>query len=147
MGQCAEFCSLSHANMRLVTVTMTDGDFQAWWDRQLVPADAAAATGDAQAGYELFIDPNVGCASCHFISGVQQAAGRVGPDLTHLQERETFAGSLFEMTTENLHAWVQNAPGRKPGSYMPAFNGDNPNFPALTSEEVDDLVAFLETLQ
>jgi len=42
---------------------------------------------------------------------------------------------------------VQNAPGQKPGSYMPAFNGSNENYADLSSEEVDQLVAFLMTLE
>jgi cytochrome c oxidase subunit 2 len=147
MGQCAEFCSLSHANMRLITETMTTDDFTAWWDHQLELVDPEAIPADAQAGYELFISPDVGCASCHTIGGIEQAAGVVGPNLTHLQTRQTFAGSLFELTPENLHAWVQDAPGEKPGSFMPAFDGSNDDFPALSSEEVDQLVAFLMTLE
>jgi cytochrome c oxidase subunit II len=148
LGQCAEFCSLSHANMRLVTVTLTEDEYQDWEQAQLEPFDPSTLEGNAaaQAGYDHFIDPNIGCAGCHTIGGVQEAAGVVGPNLTHLQDRETFAGSYLEMNTENLTAWVYDAPGVKPGVFMPAFNGDNPNFPELTGQQVDELVAFLETL-
>jgi cytochrome c oxidase subunit II len=146
-GQCAEYCALSHANMRLITVTMTTDEYADWYQHQLDLVDPTALTGDALAGFELFTAPDVGCATCHTIGGVEQAVGLVGPNLTHLQTRETFAGSMFDLTEENLHAWVQDAPGQKPGSYMPAFDGSNPDFRGLSSEEVDQLVAFLMTLE
>ena len=34
-GQCAEFCGLGHAGMRLTVVAESDEDFQAWVDEQL----------------------------------------------------------------------------------------------------------------
>jgi cytochrome c oxidase subunit 2 len=126
---------------------MTTDEYEDWYRHQLDLVDATALTGDAQAGYELFISPDVGCAACHSIGGIEQAAGVVGPNLTHLQTRETFAGSMFDLTEENLHAWVQNAPDQKPGSFMPAFDGSNPDYAELSSEEVDQIVAFLMTLE
>ncbi len=46
-GQCAEFCGLSHANMRMEIVALDDADFQAWIDNQL---DAVPVARGGHAG-------------------------------------------------------------------------------------------------
>ncbi|MFL6110151.1 MAG: cytochrome c oxidase subunit II, partial [Catenulispora sp.] len=50
-GQCAEFCGLSHANMRMEIVALDPPDYQKWLDNQLQPyahpeAGTLAATGE-----------------------------------------------------------------------------------------------------
>lgn len=63
----------------------------------------------------------------------------MGPNLTHFASRDTFAGATFERTEENLRAWLRNPPAMKPGSQMPNLN--------LTDEQIDALVAYLQTLE
>lgn len=135
-GQCAEFCGLSHANMRLRVISKSPDDFEDWIREQRRPA-STPMTGDAAAGSDLFTSK--GCIGCHAIDGVEGAEARVGPDLTHLQSRSTFAGSIFEMNSEELGKWLADPPKRKPGSKMPKLN--------LSAKEIGDLVAYLETLR
>jgi cytochrome c oxidase subunit 2 len=69
---------------------------------------------------------------------------RVGPDLTHLQSRSTFAGSSFDLTEANLKKWVENPSAMKPmrpeqGTGMPDLG--------LTGDEINKVVAYLSTLK
>ena len=136
-GQCAEFCGLSHANMRLQVIAHTPRDFRRW-----LASNAAAAVPpnpedqpEAAAGATLFREK--GCASCHTVEGF--AAGKVGPDLTHLSQRRTFAGAMFELNDRNLRAWLRDPPAEKPGALMPDLD--------LTEEEITSLIAYLDTLE
>ena len=135
LGQCTEFCGLSHANMRARAIAYTQSDFDTWVARQKTPAAAVPDGSEAAKGLALF--NGKGCAGCHTIEGVSQ--GKVGPNLTHLQSRTTFAGSMFALNQDNLRTWLKNPPGVKPGSVMPNLG--------LTGEEITQLIAYLETLQ
>jgi cytochrome c1 len=46
---------------------------------------------------------------------------------------------MFEMNAANLRTWLRDPPGVKPGSKMPDLN--------LSSEEITNLVAYLQTLK
>jgi len=129
LGQCAEFCGISHANMRLRVIAQTPSDFNTWIQQQQAPAPAPIALFNAK-----------GCVGCHTInSGTGNDGARVGPNLTHFASRGTFAGSIFERNDENLRKWLANPPGRKPGSIMPNLH--------LKPDEIDQLVAYLESLK
>jgi cytochrome c oxidase subunit II len=135
LGQCTEFCGLSHANMRAVAVAHTKTDFDAWVARQRAAVTAPGEGSPAAEGLAAFNAK--GCAGCHTVEGVSQ--GKIGPNLTHLQSRSTFAGSIFPMNEDNLRTWLENPPAVKPGSVMPNLG--------LTEEEITQLIAYLETLQ
>ena len=140
-GQCAEFCGLSHANMRFKVIAMDAPQFDAWVEQQTTPAtkptDAAA-----QRGYELF--EQKGCIGCHAVNGYQTADGgaaevRVVPNLTYFNDREKFAGYIFDTQDDNaLRAWLKDPQAVKPGAQMPNLQ--------LNDEDVDALVAYLRTL-
>jgi cytochrome c oxidase subunit 2 len=134
-GQCTEYCGLSHANMRLRVMTHTPEDFDAWVEDQAAdaesPTDSLAAEGE-----NVFLEGE--CVTCHAIRGTE-AQARSGPDLTHFASRNTLAGAMFENNTENLAAWLRDPPGMKPGSIMPNYG--------LSEEEIDALVAYLQTLR
>jgi cytochrome c oxidase subunit 2 len=134
MGQCKEFCGLSHANMRLIVFAHEPADFQTWVAEQQKPA--GAATSDAAAGEKLFLEGT--CVNCHAIEGTD-AAATTAPDLTHFASRETFAGATFELTPENLAEWLRDPPAMKPGSFMPDYG--------LTEDEIADLVTYLMSLE
>ena len=134
-GQCTEYCGLSHANMRLVVYADTREDFDQWVRDQQQPA-ADPTDSLAQQGQELFLEGS--CINCHAIEGTD-AQARLGPDLTHFASRDTFAGALFETNEQNLAAWLENPPGVKPGAKMPDYG--------LSSEEIDQLVAYLMSLE
>ncbi len=133
-GQCAEFCGLSHANMRLRVVAHEPEAFDEW-----VRSNSAEAPrpqgGEVAEGANLFRQK--GCASCHAVKGF--AAGEVGPDLTHLKQRKVFAGAMFTMNDQNLRVWLRDPPGEKPGSLMPNLN--------LSEDEITKLIAYLDTLK
>jgi cytochrome c oxidase subunit II len=139
LGQCAEYCGLSHANMRLVAFAHEPGDFDTWVSEQL--ADAAT-DGSVNEGRDLFFNETFAggqaCVACHAIKGTE-AAGIIGPNLTHLASRTRFAGSMFELNEENLHAWLADPPEQKPGSLMPDLG--------LTDEQINDLTAYLLSLE
>ena len=147
LGQCAEFCGLSHANMRARVEAMDQADFDAWVAAQqtgaAVPTDALAARGR-----ELFADlgQRQACASCHQVWEGQTARGPgQGPDLTHLFSRKEFAGAIHDLDEANLRAWLADPNAMKPMQYevngigMPNLN--------LTADEIDALVAYLMTLE
>lgn len=140
LGQCAEYCGLSHANMRASAVALEPADFDAWLDDQAQDA-VNPPPGLATEGQDLFLNgkflDGLQCAACHAIKGTA-AQGAVGPNLTKFADRSRFAGSMFENDDENLAAWLKNPPAKKPGSIMPDLN--------LTDEQVEALVAYLRSL-
>ncbi|MDP8992692.1 MAG: cytochrome c oxidase subunit II [Actinomycetota bacterium] len=133
-GQCAEFCGISHANMRLRVVAHTSEDFEEWVRSNAEPARRPTG-GDAAEGATMFRQK--GCASCHTVKGF--AAGEVGPDLTHLNQRKVFAGAMFDLNHRNLRVWLRDPPAEKPGSLMPNLN--------LSEDEITKLIAYLDTLK
>jgi cytochrome c oxidase subunit 2 len=141
-GQCKEFCGLSHAYMRFTVVAHTPEDFERWVADQQAPAPQLEPGSAAAAGAETFIDT---CVVCHSVDGLQDANGETirgsngGPNLTHFASRECFAGCIFETNDENLRRWLDDPPAVKPGSWMPDYD--------LTPEQIDQLIAFLNTLE
>lgn len=135
LGQCTEFCGDSHANMRQRAIAQTRADFDRWVAAQKRAPRPPADDSDAGTGLGLFTAK--GCAGCHTIQGVSK--GRVGPDLTHVASRTTFAGGIFATNARNLAIWLRDPPGEKPGSIMPNLH--------LSESEISSLVAYLETLK
>jgi cytochrome c oxidase subunit 2 len=121
--------------MRNWAVAQSPADFDAWVATQRAPAVEPPAGTEAAEGFTLFATK--GCSGCHTVEGVSR--GKTGPNLTHLFSRETFAGSMFTLNTDNLHDWLQNPPGVKPGAKMPNLK--------LSSNEITKLIAYLETLR
>jgi cytochrome c oxidase subunit 2 len=143
-GQCAEFCALSHANMRLRVVSVSPTRFDEWVREQQAPA-VEPSDPDATAGKELFANTDLlgsnSCIACHAISGFPEAAGRIGPDLTHFASREMFAGYILQTNEQNVHDWIRNTRALKPGVVMPVFEG------LLTEEQISQLTAYLMSLE
>jgi cytochrome c oxidase subunit II len=141
-GQCAEYCNLSHANMRLRVVSMEQPDFDKWVAEQKAPI-TPPTSGDAAAGFALFKGKGT-CIGCHTMQGVEGAVARVGPNLSHLMSRKTFAGATFDISPENLHKWIENPSAMKP--MRPEKGTGMPKIP-LSDTEISQLVAFLTTLK
>jgi cytochrome c oxidase subunit 2 len=139
LGQCKEYCGLSHANMRLKVFAVPQGEFQTWLAEQQEPG-VEPSGGQAAAGQKAFLAG--GCPGCHAIGGTE-AAANVGPNLTHLASRTTFAGAMLPLTQENLEKWVADAPSVKPGSRMPS----GIKTLGLSTQDVKDIVAYLMTLK
>jgi cytochrome c oxidase subunit 2 len=143
-GQCAEFCGLSHADMRFTVIAHEPAEFDEWLAAQASPA--AAATGDLALGSELV--SRQGCLSCHTIEGhPDNADARTGPSLTHFAERAKFAGYTFDRTDENVRQWVRDPQSLKLGAQMPDYGAQAAGAGPLTDQELDALVAYLQSLE
>jgi len=134
-GQCAEYCGIQHAQMRMNVIAMTPTDYQAWVARSTKPAEAV--TDIAKEGQEAF--GTNGCAGCHAIEGNPTAVGKTGPDLSHFGSRTTLAAGILQNTPENLAAWIENPQTIKPGNIMQNLN--------VRPRDVEALVAYLHSLK
>ena len=137
-GQCTEYCGQQHAHMGFIVTAQPEKQFQAWWDHQLagpqfVKSDVSTTT--AEQGESVFMQK---CAVCHAIRGTK-ADGKVGPNLSHLMQRDTIAAGTLPNTIGNLSGWIANPQNIKPGNYMPTLT--------LSAAELNSLRAFLNTLQ
>ena len=141
-GQCAEYCGLSHANMRLQVIAHTEADYERWVNGQKRDAPAPRAGTVAAAGAELFAQR--GCSGCHSISGLEGANGKIGPNLTHLYSRKVFAGAIFDLNDANMRKWLRNPPQQKP--MMPDDGLGMPDL-GLSEEDITSLMAYLKTLK
>ena len=135
-GQCAEFCGASHAYMAFSVVVMEPDAYEDWLQAQAQPA-APPETETAQRGRGVFLAQ--GCGACHAVRGTP-ARGRVGPDLTHLATRRTIAAETLPNEPRPLRDWVEDPAHFKPEVTMPAYA-------MLDDRQMDDLVAYLESLQ
>lgn len=133
-GQCAEFCGLNHANMRVKVVVESESDFKAWVANQQEPA--VQPQTDLQRQGQEIVTTGI-CNSCHTL-GDNQANNEIGPNLTHLMSRSVFAGATYELNETNLRNWLVNNQEMKPGNDMAI----NPK-----SDEIDPLIAYLLTLK
>lgn len=158
-GQCKEYCGLSHANMRLRVVALSDSEWETWLDQQqrdaVVPIDEQAL-----AGRDVFVGR---CASCHQVDGLEDAEGEpidvegeaalvsgYAPNLTHFMSRGVFISGLYplydedgELNRPDLEQWLRN-----PDSLLPQAAEERRGMPnlGLSEEEIDQLVAYLSTL-
>jgi cytochrome c oxidase subunit 2 len=142
LGQCAEFCGESHANMGLRVVVEDSASFATWLlEQQGPPAPADSLSAEALEGLEAFRrirDPASNtCIICHAIQGV--SGGLMGPNLTHLRSRATIAAGMLPNTAEGLAQWLRDPIAVKPGSKMPNVG--------LTEPEIATLVAYLQSLR
>ncbi len=139
LGQCSEFCGASHANMRARLMSVSPEDFQKWVQDQKTPVGQPPdnAPDTVKHGATL-VAP---CAGCHTIEGNPLNGNqKVGPNLSHVGSRTTFAAGVFELNKDNLHHWVQNAPSMKPGIKMPAF-------PNINDADADAIADYLLSLK
>jgi cytochrome c oxidase subunit 2 len=134
IGQCAEYCGISHANMRFRVVVHPKGEWERWVAAQQAPP-AEPKDELAQTGKELFTQS--ACMGCHTVSGV--SAGILGPNLTHFGSRKTFGAGSILNTPENLAKWVENPAHMKPGVLMPNLG--------MRPEQSKALAAYLLSLK
>jgi cytochrome c oxidase subunit 2 len=80
---------------------------------------------------------SLACVSCHTVRG-SVAAGKFGPDLTHLMRRQTIGAGVVPLTPRNLRDWVADPQEVKPGCLMPSMN--------LSNSELTKVVSYLQAL-
>jgi cytochrome c oxidase subunit 2 len=138
-------------------------------------SDPEALSEEARAGRELFEAQCTTCHLIDGVNndtyeGAAQVSG-TAPNLTHLMSRETFAGSIFDLylgidsespvdnylskegldvNVVDLEAWLRNPPAVKPMAPEPSrgntYGRGMPDL-GLSEEQIDQLVAYLETLE
>lgn len=135
-GACAEYCGASHAQMRFLVVAVPAAEFEGWLQAQAAPAKAPAGPVAAQ-GRAAFL--RNGCGACHAVRGTR-AAGRVGPDLTHVGSRLELAAGALPNDAEALERWITRPHASKPEALMPRFD-------MLPPAEVRAIAAWLEDLR
>lgn len=134
-GQCAEFCGAQHAHMAFDVKVESPADFARWLAAQAGPAalpvEPVLARGAA-------IVTEGACAMCHTVRGTP-AAGRPGPDLTHIGSRRSIAAGTLTMSRGALQGWIANPKALKPGTTMPAV--------PLDGADANAVAAYLEFLK
>jgi cytochrome c oxidase subunit 2 len=133
LGNCAEYCGTQHARMLIRVIVHTPEEFDRWVAEQKQPALEDA---NAKQGRKLFFANS--CVNCHTIRGTT-AEGKFGPDLTHMMSRQTLASGAVPNNSEMLRLWVRDPQQLKIGCLMPNMQ--------LTDAEVDQVVAYLQTLK
>lgn len=133
LGNCAEYCGTQHANMLLRVIVESPVEFEKWATAQKLSAASDPRMESVRARFL-----SLSCINCHAVSGTA-AAGRFGPDLSHLMSRATLGSGVVTNTAENLRAWVKNPQAIKKGNLMPNMQ--------LNSQELDEVVAYLSSLQ
>jgi cytochrome c oxidase subunit 2 len=133
-GQCAEYCGWQHARMAFLVVAEAPERFADWLAAQRAAA-ADPVEPTRRAGRDTFV---AFCGSCHRVRGTA-AAGRFGPDLTHVGGRRTLAAGLLPNTPETLAAWIADPQALKPGNKMPTLR--------LAEDRVAALAAYLAGLR
>jgi cytochrome c oxidase subunit 2 len=88
-----------------------------------------------------------GCASCHQIDGVTAVGPKIGPNLTHFGSRALIAGGVLDNNQGNLTNWIHDAQQVKPGVDMPAFDGSKGSQGNISSDQLNQLVQYLQSLQ
>jgi cytochrome c oxidase subunit 2 len=155
LGQCAEYCGLSHANMRFRVIAQTPADFEEWLAGQRDGPTVALADSDAN---DLF-GKKFGCTNCHTTS--DSSLSTYGPNLTHLASRTTFASGYYKLTRAKLIEWILNAPSLIPMQSkdcrlpppatcvgMPSFTENTPKGqPVMTRQEAETLADYLLSLK
>ena len=138
LGQCAEYCGLSHADMRMRVIAQTPADYQLWVRSQQRQRTSETAL---QAAVN---NKTYACSSCHSFKA--KVPGVVAPNLANLADRTAFAGDIYLTNYDNLWKWVYNAPSRKP---MGKLNQHMPNFSAapynMTQAEAQKIACSLLT--
>jgi cytochrome c oxidase subunit 2 len=135
-GQCAEYCGGPHALMAFTVTAMPDAEFAAWSRREAAPARPPQSEAE-QRGQDVFLA--AGCGTCHTRRGTD-AAGIIGPDLSHIGGRRSVGIDTLPLTAENLTRFVVAGQHVKPGNLMPEFA-------VLTAGERDALAAYLLSLR
>ena len=134
LGQCAEYCGISHANMRFRVIVHPKEEFE-----QL---------GQEPAGAPGRVDRPAGAAGQGAVRAVEPAwdvtpsrvlRRAIGPNLTHFGSRKSLAANMMANTPANVAKWIENPDHMKPGARMPNLG--------MAGEQSKALAAYLLSLK
>jgi cytochrome c oxidase subunit 2 len=134
-GQCAEFCGLEHAMMAFLVTAEEKDKYETWADTQRREASNVLDAQQSR-GRQVFMERS--CVMCHTVQGTG-ANATFGPDLTHVASRQTLASGVLPNNRQQMAAWITQPQKLKPGTNMPATS--------LSTEELNSLLAFIDTLK
>ena len=128
LGQCKEYCGLSHANMRFRVIAKTADDFEQWVsEQQQGPAqplfEGEGADANRRARPRSSSPPSTSAPTA--TRSTTRRSATYGPNLTHLASRDFFASATYPLNKKNLVNWVMNAPSMIP------MQTEDPQVPAL----------------
>ena len=115
-----------------------------------IPASLTGQPGDAQRGREAAVNTRLGnCLACHAVTALktEPSHGNVGPSLDGVASR---------LTVAQIRLRIVDPTKLNPDTMMPPFyrvDGLNrvlqqfQGKPILTAQQVEDVIAFLETLK
>jgi cytochrome c oxidase subunit 2 len=125
---------LDEEHREVEVVAQPADEFARWRAHQLQPASEPQS--DAQVRGRQLVEYR--CGLCHRVRGTTAGAFSA-PDLTHLMSRRTIAAGALPNNPGRLVGWIQDPQGEKPGELMPNQY--------LSSKQLNDVLAYLETLQ
>ena len=98
LGACAEYCGLSHADMRMRVIAEPMAKWKAWLADISGPPRGDYGTAANPTDVYTLTNKTYGCTNCHVFN---DALGtNYGPNLTHLASRTTFAGGTLTLNRE-----------------------------------------------
>ena len=100
LGQCAQYCGTQHAKMLCAFMLSRRRISLRGSSSSRKPADQDLS-GDPAAAEGQTVFMHSACINCHTVAGTV-ATGRFGPDLTHVESRDTIASGPVQNTPENL---------------------------------------------
>ncbi len=131
---CSEYCGVGHSHMRSQCIVMPAADFDAWYN-------SPEETGTAAAGLKVL--KSKGCLGCHSIDG----SDKIGPTFKGLlgkTENVVTAGRAKTVTADD--AYVRQYILAPNSDIIKGYQPIMPQVP-VTKEELDAIVAYLETLK
>lgn len=139
MTLCLAACSPADEGLLAASDIVDDG----------VPTALTDVPGDPQRGESLFINRDQGhCILCHVVDNLDaEFQGNVGPDLTYVGDR---------LSPSQLRLRVIDYQIVRPGTLMPSYyrihdlyqvGDDYEGETILSAQDVEDVVAYLATLQ
>ena len=164
-GECKEFCGTSHAYMRFKVIAVPEDQFNAYIEGWRAGPNSQAAALTEGGDIDRAPQAIALCLSCHNIGGVTtnpsggelppggaipkglagggESGVTFGPNLSMVACRTTLAAGILPNDEEHLRDWLYYPGGVKPGNYMSNVIKEG----TLTQEQIDQIVAYLKTLQ
>jgi cytochrome c oxidase subunit 2 len=143
---CAEFCGTSHSGMLGKVTVLSAEDFQKWqngtWKKEIQAPGVAGEAKLSMADEGALIYRRNACVTCHTVNG----ARLVGPSFKGLwgSDQPLMDGSVVKVDENYFRESLMDPMKKVVKGYppaMPTYRGQ------LNDEEVNQLIAYLKTLQ